>query len=409
MARLKILFLSQIVPYPPQGGVLQRIYNILKELGKETDIYLLAFNHADVLDSEEKIKEAKKSLLKFCKFVEIYPLEVKESKFKFYFALLRSFFSLKPFSVIAHNSQLFRQSFKKLENQYYFDIVHYDTIALAQYETQNKTVIKSITHHNVESDLIMRRSKAAKNPLKKLFLYLNGLKLAKCEKKVIGQFNGNITCSDIDKDKLLSINSKAKIYVIPNGVDCSYFVPNSDKEKNGTIIHVGALQSSNLDGINYFLNHIWHLIKKRRKDAKLMLVGGSVPNSIRKLGETADDIQVTGYVPDVRPYVWNAAVFIVPLRIGGGTRLKILDALSMEKAVVSTTIGAEGIEVTHGENIMIADRPKEFAEYVVKLIENPTERKKIGINGRKLTQKNYDWSLIGMRQLDVFNNMLKSR
>jgi len=140
-----------------------------------------------------------------------------------------------------------------------------------------------------------------------------------------------------------------------------------------------------------------------------MLVGGSVPNSIRKLGETADDIQVTGYVPDVRPYVWNAAVFIVPLRIGGGTRLKILDALSMEKAVVSTTIGAEGIEVTHGENIMIADRPKEFAEYVVKLIENPTERKKIGINGRKLTQKNYDWSLIGMRQLDVFNNMLKSR
>jgi len=403
---LKIIFLSQIVPYPPAGGVLQRSYHILREICKENEVHLMAFIHPDILNTNNKIDEASKHLLTFCKSVEFFVLKPKQSRLYFLLFILRSIFSMIPFSVFAFKSKYFRNYLRKLMGQQRFDIIHFDTITLAQYLFKKNKIPKTLTHHNIESNLMFRRARNAKNLLHKLFLYVDAMKLLRYEKKHLHQFTCRFTCSVVDKELLLNINQNINVEVIPNGVDTSFFKPKPDEEKNDSIVHIGALQSANLDGINYFLSEIWPLIKMKNNHAHLKIVGGSVPEYIKSLGQKEKDITVTGFVDDIRPYIWEASVLIVPLRFGGGTRLKILDALAMGKAVVSTTIGAEGIDVIPGKNIFIFDNPKDFAECVVFLIKNPQLRKKVGMLGRQLVKEKYDWVTIGKIQRAIFNKYI---
>jgi len=404
---MRILFLSQIVPYPPHGGVLQRGYYLLRELSEANEVHLLAFSHPDILDSNEKIQTAKRHLLAFCQSVDFITLQPKRKKRYFLTTLVRSFFSLKPFSALAHASTQFQRRLECLLVQTKFDIIHYDTIALAQYLLSNQEIPKTLTHHNVESDLMFRRAKMSKNLLAKSYLYLNAMKLARYERKFLPKFDHNIACSQLDKEKLLRMIPSLKVSVVPNGVDTSFFMPSPEKEKNNMVIHVGALQSANLDGILFFLKRIWPLIKKQRENTKLVLVGGSIPEYIENLGRTSKDIVITGYIEDFRPLVWEAAVFVVPLRMGGGTKLKVLDALANGKAVVSTSIGIEGIEVTPGRNIIVADRPEDFAGEVVRLLDSPMTRSQLGKEGRRLVEEKYDWRIIGKLQEQIFEQKVE--
>lgn len=394
------------MPYPPHGGVLQRSYHVLRELCNEHEVHLLAFHHQDILSSEEKVVEAKAHLIKFCKSVNFVTLGVKKNKFHFYMKLLNSVISIKPFSVLAHESKEFRAQMEMLTEQHNIDLMHFDTIALAQYLT-GVTKVKTLTHHNIESELMFRRAKVTGSYFAKLFFSLNAFKLARYEKKYIKRFSCNITCSEPDKKKLLNLIRGIRVSVVPNGVDTSFFVPKQRTEDNHTIVHVGALQSANLDGMVYFLSDIWPLIKKKEPQVRLILVGGNIPRSILELGKASSDILITGYVEDVRPYVWTSSVFIVPLRFGGGTKLKVLDALAMGKAIVSTSIGLEGIEVTPGKEALQANGAEEFADAVVELVRSPERRSELGEAGRILVENKYDWHIIGKLQREIFEKLLE--
>jgi glycosyltransferase involved in cell wall biosynthesis len=157
--------------------------------------------------------------------------------------------------------------------------------------------------------------------------------------------------------------------------------------------------------MSYFLKDIWPLIKKKDPQVRLIIVGGNIPRHILELGKEGSDILVTGYVEDVRPYVWASSVLIVPLRFGGGTKLKVLDALAMGKAIVSTSIGLEGIAVTPGKEAIQADGAEEFAEAVVDLLRFPERRLELGEAGRKLVEERYDWSKIGKLQQEIFEKL----
>jgi len=392
---MKILFLSQIVPYPPHGGVLQRGYNMIREIGKYNEVHLLAFIHPDVLATEAQLVESRKELLKYCISVEYFQLWPKKSVLHKYFGFALGLFYPKPFSFLAHKSVDFRKKINEVIKDRQIELVHYDTIALAQYRDCAPELPSALTHHNIESELMGRRAAVEKNLFAKFYLNMEVRKLVKSEESISPLFDLNVTMSSIDSGKLQELAGNIKIAVIPNGADLNYFKPVKGEETRAVIYAGGMNMYANLDAVMFFVDNIWPTIKASIPDVVFYAIGQDPPPELIKKAKQDDGIKVLGYVDDVRPYVAKASVYIVPLRVGGGTRLKVVDALSQGKAIVSTSIGCEGINVTPGKNIVIADDPQTFAREVIAIFDDDNKRDSLGVAARELAEKQYSWEKMG--------------
>lgn len=392
---MKILFLSQIVPYPPHGGVLQRGYNIIREISKYNSVHLLAFVHPDVLKTEQEVQDAKVELGKFCERAEFFSLWVKESRMNKYAGLLSGLFTSRPFSVIAHRSNLFESRIDWLLKNEHFDIIHYDTIALSRFNRNCITIPRVMTHHNIESNLMQRRAQVEKNSLVKYYLYRQAKRLRDYEIAETGKFAVNIVMSEKDGEELKKINPHVDIEVVPNGVDTNYFTLNEGEETKSVIYTGGMNMFANKDAVLYFLKEIWPIIITEEPDVKFYAIGQDPPPELIRFSDSDRRIIVPGYVNDIRPFVSKAAVYVVPLRVGGGTRLKILDAMAMGKSIVSTSIGCEGLEVSDGRNILISDNPADFASKTVEYLNNRNKRIDLGKAARSLAESRYSWQIIG--------------
>ena len=199
--------------------------------------------------------------------------------------------------------------------------------------------------------------------------------------------------------------------VVPNGVDTQFFsIKGGEHETQDSMVFTGSMDwRPNQDAILYFSREVWPLIKGNRPNASLWIVGRKPSAQIRALIKTNTSIHVTGMVDDVRPYIERASVYIVPLRIGGGSRLKILEALAMQKAVVSTSIGAEGLRVTDGHDIVLADNPLDLAESIIALFDDAGRRRELGKAGRSLVIDKYDWSLVAQKQQHVWDKVSSTK
>ena len=392
---MNILFLSQIVPYPPHGGVLQRGYNIIREIHKYNKVHLLAFIHPDVLKTEREVEDAKIELGKFCESVEFFPLWVKESKMNKYVGLLMGLFSTRPFSVHAHRSRSFQAKIVQLLEKEKIDLIHYDTISLSQFVHADGNIPKVLTHHNIESKLMERRAKVEKNLFAKIYLSLQTQRLRNYERGESPKFAANIVMSDTDGEELKKIAGHIELAVAPNGVDTEYFTPTQGNETLSLVYTGGMNMFANKDAVLYFLNEIWPAIKAKEPNVEFYAIGQDPPPELVQISQTDRQVIVTGYVDDIRPFVAKASVYVVPLRVGGGTRLKILDAMAMGKAIVSTSIGCEGLSVEDGTNILMEDDPILLAAKTVDLLRNLEKRKKLGKAARMLVESEYAWPVIG--------------
>ena len=405
---MKILFLSQIVPYPPHGGVLQRGFNILREIAKRNEVHLLAFNHPDVLGTDRLMDESKSVLGAYCETVEYVDLWPKRSEFHRYAGYLWGAVSVIPFSVLAHCSQPFRANINRILGSEQIDLVHYDTLALAQFSDMGPGLPKVLTHHNIESQLMERRSSREGTIIARTYTGHQARKIRSYELEQCGRFDLNITVSDADAALLKSMIPGLRTAVVPNGVDIEYFM--SDNRSSATehaLIYTGGMNMyANRDAVLYFLENIWQRIKAEIPGVRFYAVGQDPPPELHKIAEKDKGVVVTGYVDDIRPYVTRASVYVVPLRVGGGTRLKILDAMAMGKAIVSTTIGAEGIRAIDGRSIVLADDPTEFAARVVKILRSPDLRLSLGREARKLVESEYSWSTVGRSLQDAYESVL---
>lgn len=242
-----------------------------------------------------------------------------------------------------------------------------------------------------------------KNPFKKLFWLLQYLKTKKREKVRYKKFDYCIVVTQHDKDILDSYSRDLNITVIPNGVDLSYFKPMDVKEIFPSLIFVGDMGTPpNMTAVSFFYSEIYLLIKKQVPDVKLYLVGRNPSTEISKLSRD-ESVVVTGYVDDVRPYLAKASVVVTPMILGMGIKNKVLEAMAMEKPVVSTSLGARGIDVSPRENIIIADEPKEFAIRVMELLGDEQLRQKIAYNGKRLVETNYSWK----KMVDMLNELFE--
>lgn len=403
---MNILFLSQIVPYPPHGGVLQRGYNIIRELHKLGRVHLLAFLHPDTLTTPSMISESREVLSRYCATVEYFPLWPKRSKSALRLAYLAGAVWPEPFSVLAHRSSAFRTRISKLIATGNLDIVHFDTIALAQYLPEQLPCASVVTHHNIESMLMARRSAAEKGYAARFYTRQQARKLESYEADHSPRFDMNIMMSSLDEAALRHLAPDIRTAVVPNGVDVEYFVPRPDEERPVMIYTGGMNMFANRDAVLYFLHEIWPMIRKQIPDAQFFAVGQDPPPELCALATANSGIVVTGYVDDVRPFIAQAGVYVVPLRVGGGTRLKVVDAMAQGKAIVSTSLGCEGIDVIPDKTIMIADDPQEFAERVVYLLRNPSDRARLGQAAREMAVTRYAWPMVGERLFAAYRQAI---
>ncbi len=255
--------------------------------------------------------------------------------------------------------------------------------------------------HNVESEIWRRHADTAGNPAKKIMYGMEFRKMLGYERAAVCKFQHVIAVSENDRALMARWVDGDRITVVPTGVDLAQYRPAATQPDASAplITFVGAMDwEPNVDGVEYFCSEIWPTIKAEAPQARFRIVGRNPDRRVQKWA--SDSIEVTGRVPSVVEHLHASAVVIVPLRIGGGTRLKIYEAMAAAKAVVSTTIGAEGLDVHHGRDIILADDPRSFAQAVIMLLQDPNLRRRYEQAAAE-TAARYDWPAIGERFSEV--------
>ena len=406
---MKVLFLSQIVPYPPHGGVLQRGFNIVRELGRRAEVHLLAFVHPDALPTAATLEESRRVLGRCCASVEYFPLWPKRSTAHTAAALGAGLLTPTPFSVIAHRSRAFAVAAQAGGP---FDVVHADTIALTPFVDlgPGRPAATVLTHHNIESQLLRRRSEVDHRAAARWFLRREADKLAAYEARFSPRYDVNIFVSTVDHDLLAARVAGIRGAVVPNGVDVDYFAADAAGGSETALIYTGGMNMfANKDAVLSFLTDIWPAVAAAEPQARFYAVGQDPPRELKARAEADPRIVVTGYVDDIRPLVRKAAVYVVPLRVGGGTRLKVLDAMSSGKAIVSTSIGCEGLDVDPGEHLVVADTAGDFASETIALLRDPERRRRLGTAARSRVEARYAWSVVGESLVDAYRQAIAHR
>lgn len=386
---MNILFLSTENPYPPDHGHHIRTLHILKALAKSNTIYFIGFaKTADELDYANYLRE-------FCASVDIFLAPYGALKLQFALMALLNLFSRKPLIAQRYLKKPAINRIKGLVAEKKIDLLHYDMLHLSSYSEKIQFNPIVVTNHNVESLRLYRWYRIEKNLLLKPYLLLQYKKLLHFEKKMCPKFDKCIVVSKDDRDLLLSMCHRDNFTIIPNGVDSEFFKPGREGIQPNSLIWTGGMDDPhNRHAVNYFLERILPLIRLKLPEVKVMVIGRSPTAKLLREAKENPNIEIKGFVEDIRPYLNRAAVFIAPLSSGSGTKIKVLNALSQAKAVITTTVGAEGIEVTNNENIIIADDPRQFADKVLYLLRNPVIAKRLGEKGRELITRKYDWKVI---------------
>ncbi len=398
---MNILFLAPRIPLPADTGGKIRTLNILKQLSQKASVTLLAFTF------EDQDKTNAQELMKLGITVEMVPMSTDTVLQKITGVLL----SRIPYSIRKYASPEMEQKFKELTTNNHYDAIHIDHLHMAHYISSN--IPSVLDEHNVEYKILERCVPVERSLMKKLVFQNQTSKMKDFETQALRKFYACTCCSNDDKDILDNLSQKTvPVHSIPNGVDLGFF--RTDKtnvqEMENSIVFTGSMDwLPNDDAITYFCDAILPLIWQKDPQIKLYVVGKKPSASVKKLSQSDPRVIVTGRVDDVRPYVERSRIFIVPLRIGGGTRLKILEAMSMRKAIVSTTIGAEGIECQDGLNIALADTPESFAAKIIELSKDPNRVSAMGQKGHELVTQKYDWNIIGEKLITIYKEAIHAR
>jgi polysaccharide biosynthesis protein PslH len=394
---MNILFLSPEIPYPPHGGHHLRTLNVLKILAREHHIHFIGFaqNRRDF----HYIPELRAQ----CESVDLFEIAKTGYNPAFFLAALKNAACRFPLVAQRYFIPAAQQRLERIMLQHKIDLVHIDMLALGLYRFLVPQVPVFLTNHNVESVRLYRWLEVEKNPALRLYLGYQYRKLRQFEKEICPAMDRCIAVSKTDCEYLHKLCGSENFSVVPNGVDISYFEPQPVALRPNHLIWVGGMGSPyNADAVNFFLEAIWPVIKRMNPKATVEFIGESPTALLQRLAARDPQIQVTGLVNDIRPSVSAAAVFIAPIRSGSGTKIKVLNAMAQAKAVVATSIAAEGIELVDGEHASIADDPQSFADRVCELLSERERAHRMGQAARGLVEQIYDWEVIGRNMLKLY-------
>jgi len=406
-ARPRLLFLSHCLPYPPHSGVATRTYNILRQLHAAYDIDLVAFSRRSHQPDGAARDAAWRALRGAAAVVaEPTPIPNERRALRKIWDHLRSVVSGRAYTYYEYDSGAFAERLAAVLRARTPDLVHLDSLDLHRWLPQLPRVPITCTHHDIDSELLRRRAQRFDRAVLRRYLLFQAGRLEHLEREVCPRFALNLMMSDVDARILGTLAPGAATMVVPNGTDTEYFQPDGTAPVAGRVVFVGPTHSHpNRDAVELLLEEIWPRIRAADGAASLRLIGGNAPAD-RARYNAVPGVSALGTLPDIRPALAEASCCIVPIRIGGGTRLKILDAWAMGKAVVSTAIGCEGLEVTDGEDILIRDTPQAIADAVHQVLHDDRLRTRLERNGRRTAVERYSWSLVGRRLRAAYDDLL---
>lgn len=394
---MKILVVTTKSPYPLIEGRALRTYNLIKQAAREHEIHLVSF-----VQTEEDLQGIE-HMRTICPVVEYEKLYYGGGGVRMLADAACELFSSAPLPIVKYRTATMRARLRRLIAEHHYDLVHLDMLHLADYQAECGDIPVVLVEHNVEYVILQRRAETETSWLRKTYLRYQCAKLKAFEARACAQADHVVAVSDLDAEHLRSMAPGAKVTAVPNGVDTDFFQTPPTAPQSSELVFVGGLTwFPNLDAIRYFASDILPLILPDVPDVRLTVIGKNPESPTTHEIAAHPQIRLAGLVDDIRPYVASAAAYIVPLRIGGGTRLKILDALSMSKAIISTAIGCEGLEVEDGKSIVVANTPAEIAAAILKVLRDPALAQRLGQEGRALVERRYDWSAVAKGLMQVY-------
>ena len=402
---MRVLLLTQILPYPPDSGPRVKTYNLIQHLARHHEITLVSLVRSD---EEAARAEALRGLC-----ADVHTVRLARSRLRDAYHLARSFRDQSSFIIARDECLQLRHLLTDLTRHKHFDIVHADQLNMAQFALDLPCGARVLDQHNAVWTIVQRMAQRYPVGPQRLFLEYEAQRLRRYEANICRRFDAVLTVSEPDRWALeVAAEAEGIRYpdglfdVVPIAVDTDQLqvVPRAGEAPN--ILSMATMfWPPNVDGVLWFAREIYPLIKAKLPQASFTIVGARPPASVRRLAEQDNSIAVTGYVDDPQPYLASSAALIVPVRAGGGIRVKILEALARGIPVVSTTVGYEGIDVTPGDHLLVGDTPETFAAELMRLLESPALGRALAAAGRDLVERSYDWRVVNCRVDELYNRL----
>lgn len=421
-----VLYFAPKECWPPSTGAQLRNFYLARELSRSAHLTYLGF-----ADGKKELSDT----------TQVYGPELNERGRIITVPLGRGYTPLKvmrgavgrtPLPVLNYTTPQMTQLLEQLLREQDFAVIQVEGLHLAAYlpiirAARNRPLVVC-DWHNVESELMLRYSEHAP-ATRRVYARATAKRMESMEMRIAREFDAHLVCTERDRQYLLQLNAKARVYVIENGVNVEYFSHKRPFQSGAAtgrapageatatvveptppkrLVFSGSMDyHANIDAVTYFAREVWPGVWRKRPDLVFTIVGRKPAPEVQALA-AVPGIEVTGGVQDVRPFYREGLVAVVPLRIGGGSRLKILEAMAAGLPVVSTRLGAEGLEVTDGENIILADAPEAFGQAILDICANESQRAQIVQAARQLMLARYDWSAIGKMLLDIYLDLMPS-
>jgi glycosyltransferase involved in cell wall biosynthesis len=407
----RILFLTQVLCYPLDSGAKIRAYYVLQYLAQQHEVTLVSFVRAD--DRPEYVAH----LERFCHAVHTVPMcrsWLRDAR-----AVLAAGLTDQPVIIVRDEIGEMHAALKRLVREENIDVVHADQTSMVQYVLYARSQIPNLESrqtarlvldaHNALYRIPERMSAHERNPLKRWAFRREARALSRYEARACQCFDHVVFVADEDRQVLqgrIAVDN-SRFTTIPICVDPEEKPLIERTQQPLAVTHLGTMfWPPNVEGVLWFAQEVFPQVKAQVPEARLTIIGKNPPSVVRRLPLAISNVEVTGYVEDPTPYLAQTAAFIVPLRAAGGMRVKILDAWCWGVPIVSTSIGAEGIDVRDGDDILIADTPDAFAQAVVRVLKDPTLGERLRNNGRRSVERRYNWRQVYARWDEVYRRSL---
>ncbi len=400
---MNILVLTTTLP-SPTAGASNRNYQLLKILSSQHNITLLSFQPRNIPSTPELVSNLQSIDIN----VQLISQETESAlikRWKQVVGLLRG----RPAIFTSYLRQTMQHAINRNCAMQHYDVVLYESVLIAEYRLP-RSIAVIIDQHNLEFEIRLRTFQQEKRLARKWYNWFEGHLLKRIEIERCRRANALLVTSERERIVLQELLPASTIHVVPNGVDTVVFRPfPTAQEVPNRVVFTGAMDYyPNVNAACHFARHCWPHIKANIPDATWQIVGKHPQPEVVKLA-FLPGVEVTGTVPDTRPYLASASVAIAPLYIGSGTRLKILEAFAMQKAVVSTHLGCEGLTVDTNRHLLIEDEPAAFAEAVIHLLRQQQHRRELGEAGRALVELIYSWDRCGQPLISLLHDLEQSR
>jgi polysaccharide biosynthesis protein PslH len=395
---LHVLVLSARLPFPPRWGFATRVYHLTRQLAARHQVTLVTYAGSADAENVERLRQE----FGVETVTRDHPTRLAKRANQ-----LRSLASRVPYDSRATYSKEMQRVLDGVAAARRVDVVQLESTLLSLYRLPPEALV-IVDEHNVDYEYYERMRENERSPLRRAYYRLEELRFQRFEQRCWRDVDGCVMTSEREAEIVRAAAPETPAIGVPNGVDIDYFRPSDEPLEPRTIVFNGTLDyRPNLDGAEFLVRQVLPRLRERYPDVRVVLVGrGSQSDldSFRGLG-----VEVTGEVPDVRPYLARAAVVTVPIRTGSGTRLKVVEGLAMGRGMVSTTLGCEGVDVRDGEHLLIADSSEDFAAGVMRLFEEPQLAAELGRAGREKMVREYSWAYAGELLESFYQHVLAAR